>query len=262
MKQKIYYIKNITAEKPIYADLQDNRYLALKKNGSSEVVINLLNGKDVTDEYDYICIPRVMTKNEIEGRVEIKKCCPGCGKLTSIYLNGKELDKYSWYTDSRLSSGVNGRPVPLIQELFRERTKEERELMMTGYCYRCQEKIFGQDEFILTTEAEFSMDSGQLIARNCAAYDGYRWSNMTYTRNEMSGYLIKEMNEFFAFIFEDQFSKGISDIGKLLKSYGAELSEDQVYHLFCEGTYCNFDVRLSNWKQDYSVYIRVYNTEE
>ena len=65
-----------------------------------------------------------------------------------------------------------------------------------------------------------------------------------------------------AYIWEEQLGKGISDIPKLGAYYGAEPSEDQEYHLYCEGIYCNFHVKLINRKRSYNVYIYVYETEE
>ena len=133
--------------------------------------------KNVTDEYEYVYIPREMSKKEVEGRFEVEKQCPMCGTVTSIYLTDEDMDKYSWYSNSRFNRRGSGLPAPHIQNLFPDRTEEERELMMSGYCYWCQELIFGEDEFLLMTEAEFSMEPDHLIAYNRADHDGYQWWN-------------------------------------------------------------------------------------
>ena len=114
------------------------------------------------------------------------------------------------------------------------------------------------------TEAEFSMEPDHLIAYNRADHDGYRWWNKWFPQKGTDGnqYMVQEMNKFSAYILEEQLGKGISDIPKLGAYYGAEPSEDQEYHLYCEGTYCNFHVKLINRKRSYNVYIYVYETEE
>lgn len=264
MKQKLYYIKNETAEKAIYKNLEKQRFSVIEKDSGPPMVLSFSDDKNVTDEYEYVYIPREMSKKEVEGRFEVEKQCPMCGTITSIYLTDEDMDKYSWYSNSRFNRRGSGLPAPYIQNLFPDRTEEERELMMSGYCYWCQEVIFGEDEFLLMTEAEFSMEPDHLIAYNRADHDGYRWWNKWFPQKGTDGnqYMVQEMEKFSAYILEEQLGKGISDIPKLGAYYGAEPSEDQEYHLYCEGTYCNFHVKLINRKRSYNVYIYVYETEE
>lgn len=264
MKQKIFYIKNETTEKAIYEDLGGQRYAVIGKGSEPEEICTLTDGKIVTDEYEYVYIPRKMLKKETEGCFETARKCPMCGKHTSIYLSDEDMDKYNWYRGSRFYSAENSSPVPYIQDLFPERTKEEREIMMSGYCYCCQELLFGLEEFPLRTKAKFPMSPDRLIAYNRADYDGFRWWNKWFPQKGTNGdqFMIQEMEKFSDFILEEQLSKGISDIPKLGTYYGAEPSENQEYHLYCSGDYCNYHVRLINRKKDYNVYINVYETEE
>ena len=194
----------------------------------------------------------------------MKITCPMCGTVTSIHLSDADMDKYSWYRDSRFEGGRGGSPAPHIQKLFPNRTNEERELMMTGYCYCCQALLFGQDEFQLISEADFPMMADYLIAYNRADHDGYHWWNQWFPQKGTDGNqdVIQEMEKFSTFILEELLEKGVSDIPKLGAYYGVEPSKDQEYHLYCEGTYCNYHVKLINRKKDYNVYINVYETEE
>lgn len=264
MKQKIFYIKNETAERAIYKGLGNKEYAVVEKDGEPKMVLSLPDEKNVTDEYKYVYIPREMCKKEVEGRFEMKIACPMCGTVTSIHLSDADMDKYSWYRDSRFGGGRGGSPAPHIQKLFPNRTNEERELMMTGYCYCCQALLFGQDEFQLISEADFPMMADYLIAYNRADHDGYRWWNQWFPQKGTDGNqdVIQEMEKFSTFILEELLGKGVSDIPKLGAYYGVEPSKDQEYHLYCEGTYCNYHVKLINRKKDYNVYINVYKTEE
>ena len=131
----------------------------------------------MTDEYEYVYIPREMSKKEVEGRFEVEKQCPMWEPLQVFILQMRTWINTAG-TATRVSNvGGSGLPAPHIQNLFPDRTEEERELMMSGYCYWCQELIFGEDEFLLMTEAEFSMEPDHLIAYNRADHDGYQWWN-------------------------------------------------------------------------------------
>lgn len=113
----------------------------IEKDSGPPMVLSFSDDKNVTDEYEYVYIPREMSKKEVEGRFEVEKQCPMCGTVTSIYLTDEDMDKYSWYSNSRFNRRGSGLPAPHIQNLFPDRTEEERELMMSGYCYWCQELI-------------------------------------------------------------------------------------------------------------------------
>lgn len=189
MKQKLYYIKNETAEKAIYKNFENQRFSVIEKDSEPPMVLSFFDDKNVTDEYEYVYIPREMSKKEVEGRFEVEKQCPMCGTVTSIYLTDEDMDKYSWYSNSRFNRRGSGLPAPYIQNLFPDRTEEERELMMSGYCYWCQELIFGEDEFLLMTEAEFSMEPDHLIAYNRADHDGYQWWNKWFPQKGTDGNL-------------------------------------------------------------------------
>lgn len=187
-----------------------------------------------------------------------------CGKVTSIYLTRREMKKYDRYVSSRFCSAGKGGRTLLIQDLFPNRLNGERELMKTGYCYRCQDLLFGWNNFMLTAKPEFSIESEHLIAYNCADHDGHHWRSDWFPQKEIGDNpnLIAEMDEFRDYLFEELLGKGISDISKAGAYYGAEPSNDQEYHIYGEGSYCGYDVRLINRKKDYKVYIYVYELAE
>lgn len=262
MRRKIYYRKNVSEERAIYEDMREQQYEIVEHEDEVKTVISLPSGKDVTGEYDYEFIPRMMCKKEVVGHLRMTRGCPMCGRDTSFYLDETETSRYCYYSNYHFSG--NDRPAPHIQDLFPDRTNAERELMKTGYCYCCQELLFGQEKFLLTTEAEFSMEPEHQIAYNRADHDGYHWWNKWFPKKGTGENLnmIVEMEQFSNYILEEQLSKGISDIPKLGNYYGAVPSEDQEYRLYCEGDYCNYVVRLINRKKDYNVYIDVYEIEE
>lgn len=264
MKRKLYYIENETMDRAVYEDMGAQRYEVVENAGGKKTILTLPEHKDVTGEYEYVYIPREMSMAQIQQGCEVTRHCPMCGKNTSIHLNREELDHYSWYTDTRFGGSGSRRPAPHIQKLFPQRTKEERELLMSGYCYSCQEILFGLDEFILTTDAEFPMGRDRLVAYNRADHDGYHWWNTWFPKNGTGGNpdMEEEMEKFSAYILTDQLGKGISDIPKLGEFYAAEPTKDQEYHLYCEGTYCNYEVKLINREKDYNVYIYVYKIVE
>lgn len=95
MKQKLYYIKNETAEKAIYKNFEKQRFSVIEKDSEPPMVLSFFDDKNVTDEYEYVYIPREMSKKEVEGRFEVEKQCPMCGTVTSIYLTDEDMNKYS-----------------------------------------------------------------------------------------------------------------------------------------------------------------------
>ena len=241
-------------------DLRGQEYAVIEKRGGRKEILAVPACKDVTEEYQYVYIPREMSKKEISRRYEVTGYCPMCGKATSIYLTRREKKKYDRYVSSRFCSAGKGHQTPLIQDLFPNRLNNERELMKTGYCYRCQDLLFESNNFLLTAEPEFSIEPEHLIAYNRANHDGYRWWSTWFPQQEIDDTpnLIAEMDESRDYLFEELLGKGISDIPKAGAYYGAEPSKDQEYHIYGEGNYCGYDVRLINRKKDYNVYIYVY----
>lgn len=241
-------------------DLRGQEYAVIEKRGGRKEILAVPACKDVTEEYQYVYIPREMSKKEISRRYEVTGYCPMCGKATSIYLTRREKKKYDRYVSSRFCSAGKGHQTPLIQHLFPNRLNNERELMKTGYCYRCQDLLFESNNFLLTAEPEFSIEPEHLIAYNRANHDGHRWWSNWFPQKEIDDTpnLIAEMDEFRDYLFEELLGKGISDIPKAGAYYGAEPSKDQEYHIYGEGNYCGYDVRLINRKKDYNVYIYVY----
>lgn len=62
--------------------------------------------------------------------------CPMCGRWCEIKLSEKQHENLSKYH----------RGEGLIQELFPELNRVEREFLKSGYCPGCQEEIFGNGE--------------------------------------------------------------------------------------------------------------------
>ncbi|MFR0750785.1 MAG: hypothetical protein ACLSIP_30105 [Hungatella sp.] len=260
MKRVLFYIYHEKNSRAIYVDLRDQEYAVIEKRGGRKKILALPEGKDVTEEYEYVYVPREMSKKEISRRSEVTGYCPMCGKYTSIYLSRREMKKYDRYVNSRFCGTGKGHQTPLIQDLFPNRLDKEKELMKTGYCYRCQSLLFESNNFLLTAEPEFPIEPEHLIAYNCASHDGHRWLSSWFPQKEIGDNLnlIVEMDEFRDYLFEELLGKGISDIPKVGAYYGAEPSKDQEYHIYGEGDYCGYDVRLINRKKDYKVYIYVY----
>lgn len=86
MKQKLYYIKNETAEKAIYKNFENQRFSVIEKDSEPPMVLSFFDDKNMTDEYEYVYIPREMSKKEVEGRFEVEKQCPMCGTVVSYRI--------------------------------------------------------------------------------------------------------------------------------------------------------------------------------
>ena len=56
MKQKLYYIKNETAEKAIYKNFEKQRFSVIEKDSEPPMVLSFFDDKNVTDEYEYVYI--------------------------------------------------------------------------------------------------------------------------------------------------------------------------------------------------------------
>ena len=104
------------------------------------------------------------------------------------------------------------------------------------------------------------MGPDHLIAYNRADHDGYRWWNKWFPQRGTDGnqYMVQEMNKFSAYIFG-----GTAWPGHFRHSRNLERIMEQSHlktrnTLYCEGTYCNFHVKLINRKRSYNVYIYVY----
>lgn len=62
--------------------------------------------------------------------MELIKFCPMCGKGNSIWVDEDAYDAWRNRED-------------LIQNLFSDYNPTERELINTGFCPTCQDKLFG-----------------------------------------------------------------------------------------------------------------------
>lgn len=265
MKLNIFYIRNDSQGRPVYEDWKKRTYVDMDNRSEKSSSLILQEGdRLVSEDYEYIYIPCYMSQSKIKHRIAVERVCPMCGRVTSIYFNEKELQKYNRYCDSHKGNLKMRGKVPFIQDLFPERSKEERELMMSGYCYACQDQIFSQERFYLTDEAQFPMDDNRLIAYNRADHDGYRWWNNWFPGNGTNGdqEMTDEMEAFCDYLLDEMLGKGRSDIPKVGELLGIAPSEDREYNLFCEGIYCNYFIRLIDRKKDYHVYIKVFAPEE
>jgi hypothetical protein len=66
---------------------------------------------------------------------EILFICPMCGKEHSMFLEEEDANNYFKYRKEKL-----------IQDIFPDMSKTDREKFITGYCDECQKKIFGTEE--------------------------------------------------------------------------------------------------------------------
>lgn len=62
----------------------------------------------------------------------INKKCPSCSKETSLIVTDEQLSLYSTYLTSN----------QLIQNVFPDFDVFKREFLITGYCIKCQSKLF------------------------------------------------------------------------------------------------------------------------
>ena len=66
--------------------------------------------------------------------IEVYRLCPMCGRQHYMKLTDEQAHKLFEYEHGD----------SLIQEVFPELGRAEREFLKTGYCSECQETIFGQ----------------------------------------------------------------------------------------------------------------------
>lgn len=64
---------------------------------------------------------------------KIKRTCPMCGKEHALTLTEEEKARYEMY---RMGFGN-------IQDMLPGLGAVEREFIITGYCHKCQSRIFG-----------------------------------------------------------------------------------------------------------------------
>lgn len=64
--------------------------------------------------------------------VEITKVCPFCGKVNHLIVNEEMYNRW-----------ISGES---IQRVFPMVNASERELLISGICYDCQDNIFGGDD--------------------------------------------------------------------------------------------------------------------
>lgn len=63
----------------------------------------------------------------------LRRECPLCGKITSVVVSDEGLAKY-FYEHA------------LVQEAFPELSPSEREVILNGICFECQERIDSLEE--------------------------------------------------------------------------------------------------------------------
>ena len=66
--------------------------------------------------------------------IEVYRLCPMCGRQHYMKLTDEQARKLFEYEQGD----------SLIQDVFPELGRAEREFLKTGYCSGCQEQIFGQ----------------------------------------------------------------------------------------------------------------------
>lgn len=66
--------------------------------------------------------------------IEVYRLCPMCGRQHYMELTDEQARKLFEYEQGD----------SLIQDVFPELGRAEREFLKTGYCSDCQEQIFGQ----------------------------------------------------------------------------------------------------------------------
>ena len=64
-------------------------------------------------------------------KLHITKICPSCSARTQVEVVAEDLMKRNL--------GMS------VQEAFPYLSKEEREILISGFCYECQEEIFKDD---------------------------------------------------------------------------------------------------------------------
>ena len=72
-----------------------------------------------------------MKKNNARELINVEFTCPMCGR--KHYLKNISLEKFLKYQNGEGH----------VQDIFPELSAEDREKLITGYCRRCQNLIFG-----------------------------------------------------------------------------------------------------------------------
>jgi len=72
-------------------------------------------------------------KQHLEHPVRIKATCPNCGKESIVIVEEKDYERYA-------------RGESYVQTLFPYLDAADREVLITGYCRKCQKDIFNMEE--------------------------------------------------------------------------------------------------------------------
>lgn len=69
--------------------------------------------------------------------------CPECGKIDYVMMTEQQHQELK-ATKGRFSGKHKG-PFKGIYDIFPEKTPDERELLITGLCGECWDKLFGDE---------------------------------------------------------------------------------------------------------------------
>lgn len=71
---------------------------------------------------------------KVEQLISVEFECPMCGKTHYLRVPASQLERFT----KRRETGE------LIQDIFPNMSKQDREKFLTGYCDKCQKLIFGE----------------------------------------------------------------------------------------------------------------------
>jgi len=261
MNLTLYYVCVDSDERPVYVDTNGRFfYDDLSKNGKVPHITMLDQEQEgdveviVTDKYDFVYVPHHVTKAEVEKPFIFTNDCPMCGRKTYLHFNQRERKNVQRYINRE----------GLINEILPALSKMERELLITGYCYSCQRKIFSQEPFLLIGLPDFQCFADKEIAYNRLDHDGYRWYNTWFPKLGTNGNknMSEEMEQFSNYMTQTMLNRGRSDIKELCEFFDIVSIGDGEYNLYCEGSHCNYWIRLIDRPKDYNMYIHCYLAED
>ena len=258
MKLKIYYRGEDSNGRPVYEDEAGRMFADDVSGGSGTPRIYLIDSEAadqevfVGDKYDFIFMPRYVTREAAKMHF-LHQTCPMCGKKTILHMDLKTMRQMEAY------NAGDG----LIQDCLPNLTKYERELIKTGYCYSCQDRLFSIQEFDQTDKATFEQYKTDLVVCAGFGHEGGQWNHKMLSENKdvSDQDVLQEVEAFFSYMTESLLNRGRGDIPVLCEFFAAEMKDDHEYILYFEGRFCVYWVRLLDKEADYHMRIHCYLQE-
>lgn len=100
--------------------------------------------------------------------MEVSKVCPFCGEISTLYVKDSQYNNYM--------RGMN------IMQAFDDVDAFGRELIISGVCFNCQEKVFNKP--LKFHEKEWGKFLGECVCCGCSIYENHNKSKRIDTQYE------------------------------------------------------------------------------